>query len=224
MMMFETKLREKTFNKNPVEDLQDWLWPLLDHGSWGAENDGPLGDWLNNHQHKWFNHIKRFGTAVQAGGNMGMYPRLLAERFERVYTFEPHPLSFHCLVQNCQTENIVKINGALGPEASFIENMFTIQGADNMGMNTVSKSETGRNIIPLFALDSFNLPHCDLIALDIEGFEYNALCGMMRTIIEHRPVLIIENGRSEVIVDFLQKIDYSPVDQSVSDTIFTSNI
>ena len=32
---------------------------------------------------------------------VGMYPRLLAERFQYVYTFEPYYLNFRCLVHNC---------------------------------------------------------------------------------------------------------------------------
>lgn len=39
-------------------------------------------------------------TCVQAGGHIGIYPRKLSKFFECVYTFEPEPENFSCLVLN----------------------------------------------------------------------------------------------------------------------------
>jgi len=216
--MFNTFVRKKTSGVNEVEDLQDWVWPDCDIGSWGAANDGPLGDWLNSHKIKWFEHVRRYGVVLQAGGNMGLYARLLSDKFETVYTFEPHPLAFHCLVQNCQVPNIIKFNAALGPERSYIKNSIGLEGADNMGMNQIAKMEG--SIIPMFTIDELNLPSCDLIALDVEGFEYNILCGSMTTIVQYKPVIILENGERPEIKEFLTPFGYRVAGKSVADTVW----
>ncbi len=43
---------------------------------------------------------KQRRTAVQAGGNIGLWPRRLAQSFENVITFEPDAISIECLRQN----------------------------------------------------------------------------------------------------------------------------
>ena len=43
---------------------------------------------------------KRRRTAVQAGGNIGLWPRRLAHSFDRVITFEPDDISRECLACN----------------------------------------------------------------------------------------------------------------------------
>jgi FkbM family methyltransferase len=219
--MFDTIVRPKTFGKNEIEDLQDWTWPAMDDGSWGNAEDGtgPLGDWLQSHKFKWFETVRKYEVCVQAGGNMGMYPRILSDIFKIVYTFEPHPLSFHCLVQNCQESNIVKINGALGPCAGMINNLFTTSGADNMGMNTIHTE--GEPYIPMFALDDIRLKACDLIALDVEGFESGVLAGAMMTIDQFKPVIIGERTDNDDIKSVLEPFGYEITDTSHGDTIWT---
>ena len=77
----------------------------------------------HSHRNKLLKHIpvNRRRDVVCAGGNQGLYPRLLSEIFENVYTFEPDPLSFHCLAANCQKSNIVKIQAALGRERGLVQ-------------------------------------------------------------------------------------------------------
>jgi hypothetical protein len=41
-------------------------------------------------------------------------------------------------------------------------------------------------------IDDMHLPSCDLIQLDIEGYELFALQGAQRTIEQYRPVIMIE--------------------------------
>ena len=220
--MFKTIIRPKTNGKNEIEDLQDWLWPSMDEGSWGSEENstGPLGDWLKSHKHEWFRTVRNFDVCIQAGGNMGMYQRLLSDIFKTVYTFEPHPLSFHCLVNNCQKTNIVKINAALGPVLGLISNQFTEDGADNLGMNTIDTKDD--SYIPMLTIDSFNLKSCGLIALDVEGFEAGVLAGALQTISQFRPVIIGERTDSAEFVNVLSAFGYEKTGQSVSDTIYTS--
>lgn len=130
------------------------------------------------------------GTVVQAGGNCGMYPLLLTQKFKHVYTFEPDPWLFHCLVNNCQLPSIIKLNAGLGAGSGFID--IVGWNPDNCGMRIVG--ETQANSIPQMALDSFAFKDLDLLFLDIEGYEYNALLGARATLLECKPKIIAEHN------------------------------
>ena len=60
------------------------------------------------------------------------------------------------------------------------------------------------------AIDELNLPRLDLIKIDIEGMEIEALQGAQETISRNRPQLIIEKIKSEEsqLIAFLDNLDY----------------
>jgi FkbM family methyltransferase len=196
-----------------VDDHGPWLWLKNETGVW----EGPKEDFEKSHKNKIFPLCKKFDVVVQAGGAFGVYPRLLAERFKIVYTFEPDILNFNILCQNTQEDNIYKFNAALGAENKLISiNRTTMT---NVGMHTIRQDEQG--VVPQFMIDQLNLNACDLIWLDIEGYEKNALAGAVATISKFSPVIVAERGTDNGLPDFLKQFGYSIKDQSVSDTIFT---
>jgi FkbM family methyltransferase len=199
-----------------VDGIGPWRWLISDEGAWY----GPKIDWEDSHKEAFLTALKgRKTLAVQAGGCQGMYPRLLSDIFDRVITFEPDPINFHFLVANCQRENIVKVNGALGDSRGWI---WLQRGGDsNVGTHTTRKeATTGTLQVPVFTVDDMKLPACDLLCLDIEGFEIHAMRGAIETIREFRPVITAENGGGEEIATFLQPFDYIPVGMSRADTIW----
>jgi FkbM family methyltransferase len=150
--------------------------------------------------------ILKFGNAVQAGGHCGLYPICLTYFFEVVFTFEPDPTNFYCLVNNCQKRNVVKLNLALGKEHAKIKPH--IVSTVNFGMNKVeSISEGEKHYIPQVPLDSFGFDDLALIMLDIEGLEYEALQGARDTIKKNEPVIIVENA-NESLEKYLNNLDY----------------
>jgi hypothetical protein len=87
----------------------------------------------------------------------------------------------------------------------------------------------GDGYLPLLSIDSLNLPECDLIQLDVEGYELNALLGAVETIKKYKPALCIEfcekwlnryNNTSEEILVFLKEIGYIQIDEYGVDKIF----
>jgi hypothetical protein len=76
-------------------------------------------------------HLKRRRTAVQAGGNVGVYAKRLSALFDRVHTFEPEPENFVCLRRNVSEDNVFSVNAALGSATGsvaleYFESMFVI--------------------------------------------------------------------------------------------------
>lgn len=204
----------------PIEGMDGWTWVKEDGlpGSDGGAWIGPYNDWYNSHVSKCFSYVKKYDVVVQAGGALGMYPRLLAQKFAVVYTFEPDPLNFYCLVNNCQVDSIIKINAALGEKNEFVR----IERAplSNVGTHRVHVSDTGR--MPVMSIDSFNFTDCDMIMLDVEGYEYNVIKGAIKTIEKFKPVIVAEFTGCENVLELIGQFGYKQIDQSVSDLIFVT--
>jgi FkbM family methyltransferase len=193
--------------------VSPWWWRIGDTGAW----DGPHKE-FEQLKFKMLSKAKARNTIVQAGGCMGLYPRLWADVFKEVWTFEPDPLSFHCLVRNCQNQNIRKYNAALGQKGGTI--WLTNLNETNVGMHRVSVTETSSGLkVQLLALDDFNLESCDALQLDVEGFEYDVLIGAKRTIETFKPVVSVEAPNSNV-TKFLTERGYKEFDRNYADRLF----
>ena len=78
-------------------------------------------------------------------------------------------------------------------------------------------------------IDSLDLSECNLIWLDIEGYEVNALKGGERTIDLFHPVIIIEEKGNEVFhglapnaaAEWLKASGYVPEARFGNDTLYT---
>jgi FkbM family methyltransferase len=204
------------FHENKKIEGEDFLglwWLEGDSGSW----EGPSNDWLS-HREKIFPRVKKFDVVVQAGGNLGLYPKMLAKRFKRVYTFEPHPKSFRCLVQNVLSDfNVYPINAALAQQ----HQLCRIQDENihhNMGMSRTQFGERD-SFIPTLLIDDLALDACDLIWLDIEGSEPGAIEGARHTIEQFKPVIVLETT-NKWTDNFLEEFGYKHVDRSIADSVF----
>lgn len=134
--------------------------------------------------------IPRRGTCIQAGGNVGVYPRALASYFEHVSTFEPNRENFACLLKNTESQtNITKKRYALGEFKSKVGTASHEKG-NSGAVHIVAGDET--IVAPI---DDMVLDECDLIWLDIEGYEEPALRGAESTIRRFKPAIIIEENK-----------------------------
>lgn len=156
------------------------LWPASDRGAAGVLF-GSASD-----LQQVYPHIKRFDVAVQAGGNCGIWPKALGNRFGLVYTFEPDPVNFRCLCANAPAENVFKFNAALGAAHRGVS---LVLRPDNVGSHHVGDAGP----IPMLTIDDLSLTACDLICLDVEGYEMDVLKGAMQTINRFRPTIVIED-------------------------------
>ncbi len=178
-MTYTTKL--KVIHED-VEGIGEWLWPSHDKECWSIIKN----DWNDHHSKKWFQYVHNFDVVLQAGGCCGLYPRLLANRFKWVYTFEPDPLSFHCMVNNCQNDHIIMLNAAVGNHNGLVG---WSREHVNVGMNKIDNQ--AYPALPMIKIDDLNLRQLDLLALDLEGYEVEALKGASDTIHRLQPTLII---------------------------------
>jgi FkbM family methyltransferase len=134
--------------------------------------------------------------AVQAGGNLGIFPKRLAEDFDRVVTFEPDHGLFAKLKVNAWESNVHAIRAALGRERTPVSLSRKRRDASGRPTHEGLTHVSGAGSIPQTRLDDMDLKACDLLYLDIEGYELYALQGAESTIARHRPVIGVEVNRN----------------------------
>jgi FkbM family methyltransferase len=164
---------------NEVEIRQGWAWPKTDISCWAFMQRYPVLPQTISEL------VPQKRVVVQAGGNCGFYPKQYAALFNTVYTFEPDWLNFYCLNINVPESNVVKNQSCLGNSHQLVDLRIKEK---NRGKNYVAG--TGR--YPTYRIDDLNLDVCDLIHLDIEGYEYYALQGATETISKCKSVIVIE--------------------------------
>jgi FkbM family methyltransferase len=164
--------------------------------------------------------ISKFCTAtdvcVQAGGRCGTYPILYSKFFKTVYTFEPEDLNFYCLQKNVTQNNIIMQQACLGDNFKNVS-VAIPASRKHKSINVGTYQVTGAGSIPMITIDSLNLAKCNLIHLDIEGYEGFAIKGAVNTIKEFKPVICLEvNGLGRtfgfgktVIISMLEELNYS---------------
>lgn len=202
--LLETSMR--TVNHEGVSEL---LWISMDTKAF----TGPLRDWELD-KDNFLKFVKEKNTVVQAGGNCGMYARFYGNYFSKVYSFEPDPSNFHCLQFNCQGEKYNLYNVALGKEKGKATLHFPKRKFRNAGIWQVVEDQNGN--VDIITIDSLELNSCDLMHLDVEGYESNVLEGAKETINKYHPVIILEAGHGYEIAE---QYGYKVIEKLTTDWI-----
>lgn len=134
--------------------------------------------------------------AVQAGGNLGLFPKRLAEEFARVITFEPDERLYAATKRNAPESNIEVIRACLGYDRTPVSLSGKRRDSSGRPAHEGLTHVAGAGAIPQVRLDDYDLPACDLLYLDIEGYEMFALRGAEKTIDRFRPVIGVEINRN----------------------------
>ncbi len=169
-------------------------------------------------------YCRKKGLAIQAGGNVGLWSLRLAKDFKEVLTFEPDELNLRCLEKNTAGyKNIYSLHAALGelPGKASLE-----KEPSNSGAHYIKEGED----FEVMMIDSIGLLECDLIQLDIEGYELRALKGALQTIRKFRPVIVIEDkglGKrydNDNAKEWLEDHGYIQIARFHKDSVFISKI
>jgi FkbM family methyltransferase len=153
------------------------------------------------------------------GACIGDHTRFYLDEGHTVYAFEPNPLVFKCLENNCPEAH----NFNLAASDSSEEPLRFLQ-LDNVGASRVHPE--GNILVNPVVIDTMGLPAPRFIKADCEGFEMNALRGLEETIEQHRPLVLCEINRGALeangftamdIMNFFAKRGYS------TDTLYPAN-
>ena len=132
-------------------------------------------------------HIKPGDTVLDIGANIGFYATILSDIVGskgRVHCFEPDKTNFKHLEKACKKHfNIISNNLAVGPKTEIIK-IYTSKDL-NVDHRTYKPEEYDKEIdVRAISIDDY-LPKdmkVDFIKMDIQGFEMQALKGMINTL------------------------------------------
>lgn len=169
--------------------------PATDPGSWlirnGMVNDYPAYQYDRLEAAVGF--CKQRRTAIDGGAHIGSWSVHLASMFDHVKAFEPVPDNAGCFALNLSSKkNVMLYRAALGSQNRRIH--VSNKGGKSVSWAPVAESDASETdlSVPCLTLDSLMLRNVDLIKLDVEGYELEALKGASTTIMTCRPVIVIE--------------------------------
>lgn len=140
--------------------------------------------------------------ALDIGGHVGLWARVMAMDFQHVLSFEPLQAHIDCWEKNLEgVANATLVQCALGNEECDIR---VHMPEDNTGHAHVLEQDG--DLVKCFRLDdmaaSFELfnthgganvwDELDFIKIDVEGFETFVIEGAEQTIKRHRPLIVVE--------------------------------
>jgi FkbM family methyltransferase len=155
------------------------------------------------------------GNVVHAGAGFGDFLPAL-RNCNRVFTFEPNPLMYKCALQTIILNNLTNVSlykQALGESNC----KSSLKNIDESGLEMGPRSEIGEGIrVDMIKLDDFIVEKIDLIHLDLEGYEFEALKGAKELIKRDKPLIVLEIDTKAVDYNnFMRLINYEPYKQLI---------
>lgn len=144
-------------------------------------------------------YIQPGNCVVDVGANLGttVLPASKAVGGSgAVLAFEPQPLMAQCLHTTLSLNgcfNVRVFGGALAQQQGW--GRIPAAGIGKGGNHgAVALGNEGLQV-PVFRLDDIELPSCNFVKVDVEGFEWPVVQGACRQLLNHRPVLYLEAKR-----------------------------
>jgi FkbM family methyltransferase len=155
------------------------------------------------------------GNVVHAGAGFGDFLPALKD-CNRVFAFEPNPLMYKCALQATILNNLTNVSlykSALGENNC----KSSLKNIDDTGLEMGPRSEIGEGIIiDMIKLDGFFSEKIDLIHLDLEGYEFEALKGAKELIKRDKPIIVLEiDAKAVDYNNFMRSINYEPYKQLI---------
>jgi FkbM family methyltransferase len=145
---------------------------------------------------QWFTrYVRRVGLFVDVGANIGGYAIRACKAGVNVVAIEPDPENFSLLLDNVRVNEcegkVEALNMAAGDESSY--RCLYQPDVSNPGSISLIKRGTPKGLVQVKPLDDvLSDLTCDMmVKIDVEGFEYHVLRGMVNTL-ERAKYLIIE--------------------------------
>lgn len=155
-------------------------------------------------------------TAIVVGAHEGIWVRKMAALFEKVIAIEASPESAARL-KATMPQNVETIEAAAWITGGHTL-PFHVRAANQMASalacrDLLRNHEVTQTIwVPTLAIDDLNLQNVDMILVDVEGAELEAMKGATQTIERWRPDLIIECHERENrlwLSDWLERCGYN---------------
>ena len=137
--------------------------------------------------------VKSNDVCLDIGANIGYFTVLMAKQCKMVYAFEPEYTNFQLLAKNLMTNNInnvVGYNKAVSWKSGY-DKLYICDKSHGMHRLYKSKHCNGHLEVATIRIDSLGLKP-DFVKIDVEGFEHKVILGMIATLEEHHPTIVME--------------------------------
>lgn len=160
--------------------------------------------------------IKPDALVLDIGANIGTHTLAFARMAPQgiVFAFEPQRLVYQTLCANVALNglgNVMAYQQGIGATPGQIRVPTLDLGSDgNFGAFSILGHAEGEPV-SVVTIDTLNLPRVDLMKIDVEGMELEALQGARATITKYQPLLYVENDRLEkspALIAALQDMGY----------------
>jgi FkbM family methyltransferase len=171
--------------------------------------------------------VSASSVVLDIGASIGLYTLIAAKYANKVYSFEPDPVTFLNLKKNVEGnyyENVVLVNKAVSDrngESKFFSSSNKSTRDSNHLVSDYDNENEKFIMVELVALDDFfndKTKRIDVIKMDIEGTEFEAIRGMKK--------LVVANKKLKLFLEFnpyalsRQGVDISSLLDLLSDLNF----
>jgi len=179
------------------------------------------GEWSQLEMDFLLTLINENDIVLDVGANIGSHTLPFAKKVGpngRVYAFEPQNkisqmLSVTLAMNDILNTFVISLPAGNIPGDVVQIPQFNYQEVFNFGGASIKDNfYSSYYHLPTICIDDLNLPKCQLIKADVEGFEYEVISGAEHTIYKFKPFLYLENNRQEQLIDiqkFLSKFNYA---------------
>jgi FkbM family methyltransferase len=176
-------------------------------------------------------------VVYDVGAFHGILTLFFASRSAQVIAYEPNEVNHARLLENTRLNKLTnvrvrKLGVGANPGSGILLYTSAMPGGGTLNPNTGATISQRVEITTLDCDIATNaLPRPDLIKIDIEGWELEALEGARATIHQHHPALFLEmhgetmgekKRKASAIVAFLRNAGYTHIVHVESDTAITS--
>jgi FkbM family methyltransferase len=207
-------------------NYKGWTFPDIDSHFKDSVGEFPDTTYQQGALDAAFKYVKKFNVAIDAGANIGLQTVRLAQKFNKVHSFEPTTINYDCLISNTKHfSNIQVYKTGLGererteiiklPAESTNCGAFSIVDFNNYESSVLSEE------IQTIPLDHLNISP-DFIKIDTQGFELFILKGAKATL-KNNPVLLIECEKKQerqLLNEYLNPLGYTIVEAVRKDSVW----
>jgi FkbM family methyltransferase len=179
------------------------IWPKNDSVIGPCLNK--YGEWAEGENIIMSNYINEGDTVIDVGANLGTTVLSMSKEVGvsgKVIAFEPQQIMSQCLNTTLSLNGISNVHVytmAVSNQNNWTyinDNKFTEIG--RYGEAGISENGTNGTRIKTITLDELDVDKCDLVKIDIEGHEWEAVQGGQKFLNKHKPVMYMEAKRSEI--------------------------
>ena len=177
-------------------------------------------------------NTRRSNIFIDIGAHIGFYSILTSDYFKQIYSYEPNFRNYQKLQENIKQNKLEKkirtFNYGLGEKKQEIKGISKNKGGliQTSGFSISEKNKTGEDVLVLKGDNVVKLVNEYItIKIDVEGFEYNVLKGLEKTLKNNNCFLQIEiwDKNLKNVLSYLYSLNYQKLITIDGDTFFSKS-